>query len=271
MSDALQPEPILQSRLIDPPWARPKGMDLPGISPIGPQDWLLLDDAYAGQMALRDRLLAQRRDAVHILRPAALEAARELLDATLDLIADWPGFSRAGPQCTRPDGEIIALDYDAPLITLGRLVQEDLCILQRQGDEHVLTGATLCFPASWTLAEKIDRPLIAIHAPVADYDPNIAARVQRLFDAIRPERPLMRGNCLAYVDPNLHQPRSENARRARTGVQANYLRTERQCLLRLPGTDAVVFTIHTTVIARRDLSAQDQAGMNAYPGIATVE
>jgi hypothetical protein len=38
-----------------------------------------------------------------------------------------------------------------------------------------LTAAILCFPASWTLAEKLGRPLGAIHGPVAGYDPGMAA------------------------------------------------------------------------------------------------
>ena len=270
MPDPLQPEPILQRRLIDPPWSRPKGLNLPGISPVGADDWLRMDDAYGAQMALRDRLIVERVASVHDLRPAALDPAQELLDDTLDLIAPWSGFERGSDWCQRPDGVRVPLDRNAPLLTLGRLVQEDLCILQPHGDEQVLTGAILCFPASWTLAEKIDRPLIGIHTPVPEYDGDVAARVQRLFHAIRPGRPLMRGNCLLYADPSLYQPRREGAPRVRTGIRADYLRTERQCLLRLARTGAVVFTIHTTVVARKDLTPADQAALAAHKGIETV-
>ena len=35
------------------------------------------------------------------------------------------------------------------------------------------------------------------------------AALQRLFDAIRPEQPLMRYNALLYADPTLHQPRAK--------------------------------------------------------------
>ena len=270
MPDPLQPEPILQRRLIDPPWSRPKGLNLPGISPVGADDWLRMDDAYGAQMALRDRLISERGGSVHDLRPAALAPAQELLEDTLDLISAWPGFKRAPRWCRRPDGVRVPLDRNAPLLTLGRLVQEDLCILQEQSGEHVLTGAILCFPASWTLAEKIDRPLIGIHTPVPEYDGDVSARVQRLFHAIRPGQPLMRGNCLLYADPSLYQPRSENARRIKPGIRAEYLRTERQCLLRLSRTGAVVFTIHTTVMARKDLTPADQAALAAHKGIETV-
>jgi hypothetical protein len=138
-------------------------------------------------------------------------------------------------------------------MTAALLVQEDLCILQKSGDEHVLTAAALCFPASWRLSEKYMRPLIGIHEPVDSYDDNIARRVQRMFDGIRPHRPLWRFNALWYDDPGLFQPRSALAPRDVTDAHtARFLRSERQSLSRLPETDAVVFSIHTFVLDKSD-------------------
>jgi hypothetical protein len=110
------------------------------------------------------------------------------------------------------------------------------------------------------LGEKLGRPLLGIHIPVASYDPDLARRVQRLFDAIRPEQPLWRANALVYRDPTLHQPRRENAPRTdRRG--GSYVRSERQCLLRLPETRAVVFSIHTYVVDIATLSPAELAGL----------
>ena len=72
MAGSLQPDPILQSRLTDPPWALRAGTKLPGTGPVEADDWIRADDAFAEQMALRDRLIAERQEAVHTLRPAAL-------------------------------------------------------------------------------------------------------------------------------------------------------------------------------------------------------
>ena len=132
------------------------------------------------------------------------------------------------------------------MATLGRLIQEDLCVMQRYGSQHVLTAAVLCFPASWTLAEKIGHPLSDIHIPVASYTEDLAKRVQRLFDAIHPDRPMWRSNCLWYDSPDLFQPDPRPASVASLNSdlgagQGTYLRSERQCLLRLPKTQAVVF------------------------------
>lgn len=261
--------PILNRRLPELP-----DLDrLPGTVPVGADDWLMRDDAYTAQMALRDRLLAERRADVLAMAPSAEAAPRELLGAVLQVVSAWPGYATTRDAIRRSDGVTVPLDPDDPLAIAARLVQEDLCILQPGPDgAHILTSAALCFPASWTLAEKLGRPLIGIHTPVADYDAGIAARVQRLFDGIRPGKPLMRGNLFAYDDPALFQPRPEVAPRV-PPKQAHYLRAERQCLLRLPDTGAVVFSIHTCVVRTADLPKPDWQRARAHidPAIAMPE
>jgi heme-dependent oxidative N-demethylase alpha subunit-like protein len=234
---------ILQTSLPYDPFT-PKA--LPGISAFDMQDWLHVDDAFSGQMAERTRLLASQRDAVLALGDSSVGAAQELLDVVLDRAYDG-----ARDSVTRPDGVSVTVDRNDPLGTLGHLVQEDLCILQKTGDEHVLTGAVLCFPASWTLSEKFMRPLIGIHDTVDEYDAGIAKRVQRLFDGVQVGQPLWRFNAFWYADPKLYQPHSvDTPRKSGDEATAPYFRSERQCIFRLPNTRAVVFSIHTYVLAR---------------------
>ncbi|WP_164661208.1 DUF3445 domain-containing protein [Tropicibacter sp. Alg240-R139] len=221
---------------------------LPGIAPIGNEGWLHQDEAFAEQVAYREELLTHKRDRVLALDDQALPAAVELLDDVLAQV--YPG---QGGQVRRRDGVMVSIDRSDPLGTLGRIVQEDFCILQKQGDEHILTGAVLCFPASWTLSEKFMRPLIAIHDTVNEYDDGIAKRVQRLFDGVKSDRPIWRFNALWYVDPDLYQPRSVHDRRRKPEpTKASYFRSERQCIRRLPQSDAVVFSIHTYILAQKD-------------------
>ena len=228
---------------------------LPGIQSLQRSDWLQIDEAYDQQIAERERLLSVARGVVGQLSETARPAAEELLDQVLEDLSQRADFTVHEIWVRRPDGVRVDIDRGDPLGVLARLVQEDLCLLQKTDDEHVLTGAVLCFPASWSLAEKFMRPLVAIHAPVDSYDDNIARRVQRLFDGVKPERPLWRFNLLRYVDPTLHQPRSELARRNTDDNQDfKYFRSERQCVLRLPKTDAVVFSIHTYVLKNSDLN-----------------
>ena len=254
--------PILQSRLPHAPWMDPRTARLPGVLPHDGQDWLAVDDAYGGQMALRDQLIADQPQVVLGLLPEGLPAAEELFDLMLARLAQTAGY-RVGPSsATRPDGVTVPLDRTRPLASLGRLVQEDLCLMQRQGDEHVLTGACLCFPSSWSLSEKLGRALGSIHRTVADYEPDLARRVQRMFDLIRPDRPLWRMNALVYVNPDLHQPGSETAGRTdrRSG---QFLRAERQSFVRLPTTGAVLFAIHTYVVRLDSLTEAQRAGLES--------
>lgn len=248
----------LQNTLPFAPWMDARTARLPGVQPVAGDDWLRVDDAFAGQMAERDRLIVGYAPLVHALLPQAEAAAGELLTRVLGVLG--PGYVVTAAQVTRPDGVVVKVDANQPLLTLGRLVQEDLCILQDNGAEHVLTGAALCFPASWTLAEKIGRPMTAIHQPVHDYDARIATSVQRMMRAIQPGQMLWRANALVYDDATLHQPRVEGARRPKP-VEGLYLRSERQSFVRLPVTGAVVFAIHTYVVRVGDLSAEAREGM----------
>lgn len=252
--------PILQSRLPIAAWMEARTARLPGVQPVEGEDWLQMDDAFAAQMAERDRLVATRLPEVVALLPEGRAAAEELYAVILARLAGTPGYLVGAGAVTRPDGVTVALDPWRPLETLARLVQEDLCLMEKRGPEHVLTGAALCFPASWSLEEKLGRPLIGIHRTVKPYDPDIARRVQRLFDAMRPEQALWRMNALVYVDPALHQPGREDAPRTdrRSG---QFLRAERQVLKRLPKTGAVLFAIHTYVVRLDSLSAEEQAGL----------
>lgn len=254
--------PILQKRLSFAPWAEERTRRLPGVVPISTEDWLEVDDAYAAQMAERARLIAAVPQTVLALTEPARPAAEELYETVLALLP-LLGFAFDARTVTRPDGVCVALDRTDPLRTLGLLVQQDLCLMQAGPEGHALTGAVLCFPAGWTLAEKLGRPMMGIHVPVAKYTPEIGARVQRLMDGVQPGRPLMRGTAHHFGGP-LHNPRREAQGRAPQG-DLPWIRVERQVLLRLPETRAVVFSIHTQIVDPADLSPEQAATLAQFP------
>ena len=59
--------PILQKTLPFAPWMDPRTWRLPGIVPLTDDGWIAPDDAYAGQMAERDRDV----DPLQVVRPGA--------------------------------------------------------------------------------------------------------------------------------------------------------------------------------------------------------
>lgn len=236
---------ILHEHLPVVPWMADHTLRLPGTVPVALADWLQRDEVFARQMSLRDWLIAERPAEVHAMAHDARPAADELLALVLDHLDGIPGYCRDGQSMRRPDGILVPLD-GAPLMVAGRLVQEDLVILERPEGlaEHVLTGAILCFPSNWTLSQKFGMPLTRIHLPVDAYDETVARRVQRLFDAIHPNAPIMRANLIPYAHADLHSPRPEFSRHSPGPGEVSYVRVERQTLLRLPVTSAVVFSIH---------------------------
>jgi len=253
---------ILQTSLPFAPWVDARTRRLPGIMPIEIPDWLEVDSAYAGQMALRDRLIADRPEAVLALAPEAEAAAAELYEMVLPLLPSL-GFQIEGGEALRPDGVSVPLDPAQPLATLGRLVQEDLCLMRESDDGHVLAGAVLCFPAGWTLAEKFGRPMMGIHRPVKIYTEDVGKRVQRLMDAVQPGRVLMRGTA-HHSNAPLFNPRSEAQGRAPEG-SLPLIRVERQGLLRLPRTGYVLFSIHTYVVPEAALSDEQARLLAEFP------
>lgn len=250
---------ILQSVLPVAPWMEEHTFRLPGTTPIEPETWLQRDDVYAEQMALRDRLIAERPEVVHAMTEAALPAARELLGMVLAHFAGDPGFRIGRDRATRPDGVAVPL-AGPPLIAAGRLAQEDLVILEKPegAEEHVMTGAIVCFPSNWSLSEKFGQTLGRIHLPVESYDAAIARRVQRLFDGLREGKPIMRANLLVYGKTDLHNPRREHDRHQPAPGDRRYVRVERQTFTRLPVSRAVVFGIHTYMVEPEALSPEQR-------------
>ncbi len=241
---------ICQKALPVKPWMQAKTRRLPGIQPVAKGEWLLRDDAYAAQMAYRDTLIATRLEDVFQATPESLPMQEELLETVLNEL-DTP--HRNGQ---RPDGVQVPLD-GPPLLVAARLVQEDLLIMDMAAEPRLVAGV-LCFPASWSLAEKFGGGLEAIHGYVDEYTDEMAARVRRMFEAIRPDQPLWRANFLRYAEADLHQPRRVGEAKP-APTSGGFVRVERQTLRKLPRTGAVVFGIHTYVIRWDQLNSAEQA------------
>jgi hypothetical protein len=249
---------ICQSHLAVAPWMDPLGARLPGLQPVAPGQWIQRDDAFTAQMAYRDRLIGERFEGVVIAQPYVSQAERDLLLAIIGAIAENPGYKRVGETIVRPDGVRVNVGTTRPLVAAARLVQEDLLLLEPGALGHTLVAGVLCFPASWTLRQKMGRGMMGIHMPVDRYDANMGQRVERILTALQPGKAVWRANVLCYNDPNLYQPRLESERRPFDPDQPLWVRVERQSLMRLSPSNAIVFTIHTHIVPMHALT-QEQA------------
>lgn len=196
-------------------------------------------------MTYRHELMNTRRDVVF----QALEPAKEACCELRDIICEEGGFAVSGSE--------------DPLIEAASHVQEDLCILQRTDESHILTAALMCFPSSWDVRQKIGRSIDSIHSPVPEFA-NVSRTVERMLSAIRVEQPLGRANFLIYTDPELHQPRGEGVAKPIDPSAPRFIRVERQTFRRLPKTLAIVFAIHTYIIPEKLLSAAEKAALASF-------
>lgn len=266
-----------------------------GIQPLAEAEWFEIDNDYASDLREKRRLLTEQRDQVFRTLPGSETAQSELLDLLARHLDRWHQ-----EHCQVHDGmlSLPALDEqhrldepEMPALDLAaRLVQEDICLLQRKAEAWHLTAASVCFPTRWDLVSKMGLPLADIHDPVPGFRESLAQPVHRFFDRMRVDKPVWRLNWSLMDDPSLFQPGGHFRTARRTDINAAnagekvVLRVERQTLRRLPDSDAIVFTIR---IHRRPLSVlADQpeaaarlvaamtsmpAAMREYKSVAVLE
>jgi dimethylamine monooxygenase subunit A len=261
-----------------------------GLHTLAPDDWLEPGPDADAQLAERRRLLAERPAEVVGALPESAAGQHELYALVRDHLPHrFPNRWRLedGEVVDRLSGERFPAETTEPLTTLGHMVQEDFCLLQASAHGYRLTAAVLCFPAHWRLADKLGRPLDAIHAPVPGFEARLARPVDRFFAALQVERPVWRVNWSLVDTPELFRPPERRARPQaidpeRAGEQV-WLRVERQTLRRLPACGAVVFGIRTYIEPLSEVAADPEvaralaarmrempADMAAYKGIAAI-
>jgi hypothetical protein len=152
-----------------------------------------------------------------------------------------------------------------PLLTASRLVQEDLLLLRKEGDEHILRAGVLCFPASWTLNEKKNKSLTNIHGPVKEYDKLLAPRIEKMFSNMRSSTPIWRSNFLLYDDYELFQPRLEKDEKGNGHKKlSQFMRVERQSLKKFSRSSNILFSIHTFVVPYLNLTSEQKETLESF-------
>jgi dimethylamine monooxygenase subunit A len=225
--------------------------------------WFEIDERYVDEMRERRELLAQRHADVFAALPcsdaARAETLREVIANLATHAPQWFAHSAntLHNALTNEAWNLAALPYD-PLELAGRLVQEDLCIIQNADDGPRFTAAVLCFPSRWRLHEKLGKPLVSVHGPVPHYAERLATPVDRFMTKVKPGHIASRLNWSVLDDPAMYQPTRKWHAAMNSAVTPDnagetlYLRVERQTLRRLPASNAILFGIrvHSYPLAR---------------------
>ncbi len=230
-----------------------------GLGPLDPARWIEPDDELERYLAEKDRLIARHRDTVFVEEAATRPAQREVLDLlAAHLVEQYPDRYRRTDAAISFENRTVPLDAgEAPLVTAGALVQEDLVLMRRDDSGWRLAAGYVAFPSSWTLTEKFGRRMEDIHAPVPDFGEGTrnAALINRMFDNLKVEQPVYRFNWSINPDADLHYPASKAHGALPEGralsLDTTFARVERQTLRKLPVSGDILFTIriHTDPLA----------------------
>jgi hypothetical protein len=228
-----------------------------GVRALDLDRWLVFDERTPAELAEKRRSSAERHDRVFAAQPGTTAAGGEVRA----LVTEWIG--RHGPGSTPATVAPADLPDDVvhPLEAAALTVPEDLCLMVERDGRYVLAAAAVHFPSHWRLDEKMGRSLSEIHRPVHHYASELATKVDTFFARLTPQRPVVRRNVSVHDHAELFRPEPpEDYGQLDVRVEDLWLRSERQTLVRLPDTGAVLFTIKTQ---QCPLTALTQA-----PGVA---
>jgi hypothetical protein len=199
----------------------------------------------------------------------------EWLQPEPDLAARNAGFDafpdavKLLPEAQAPGEELAEMLGDTGgLEGAARAAWEDMCLLTRRPDEEIyrLVGAAVAFPTDWRPADKLGRPLTALHAPIHGYEEQLASGVDKFMAKLKPGG--IYGRCNWFVAPTdalrwvAGPPEQAFAHvTAENAGETLFVRSERQTLRKLPQTGAIVFTIGVYVAPLGSLSPENIARM----------
>ena len=223
-----------------------------GLGQLDPDRWIEPDDELDRYLAEKDRVLAAHRDHVFVEEEDTRPAQAEVLQLVSEFV------TRRHPERYRRQGDDIEVSTrrialgdasTAPLLRAGALVQDDLVIMRRRESGWHLVAGYVSFPSSWSLPEKFGRRMEDIHAPVPGFGEGSrnAALINRMFDNLQPDRPVLRFNWSINPDADLYYPASKAHGALPDGhelsLDTTFARVERQTVRRLPMSGDILFTI----------------------------
>jgi len=226
-----------------PHLAHPEVLQM-GLSPLQEKPWIETDSDLGRYHRHKHRQRERYGERVYRADPGSTAAQRELARRLLGhLTGEQAHLYRLeeGTLTCETGGFSVAVDDTEALWCCSLWVADDLVIMEKRGSEYHLTAASLCSPSHWQLEEKFGRPMREIHDPIPGFHRKLSPSIERFFDHLRPEHPVVRYNWSLQAGGRLSQ-RPEETEDCPPDA-ALFYRTERQSLMRLPQSGAIAFTI----------------------------
>lgn len=131
-------------------------------------------------------------------------------------------------------------------------VADDLLIMQPVDGQYCLTAASLCSPSSWHLQDKLGQPMARIHDPVPGIHQQLTPKIDQFLNNMTTGQVVERRNWSLQETQDLAQFPQSTASPLAPSTPLFY-RMERQSLLRLPATQAIVFAIRIYIFPLESL------------------
>ncbi len=143
-------------------------------------------------------------------------------------------------------GLAVPVDPLEKCIRLGESWEPDFILLHPDDSgAYCVAGGCLCFPSSWSLQEKIGRPMEFVHGPVPGLNVELGKQINAFLAKLKPGLAWQRLNWGLSPSPQLnhHPSRQLPSLQNSTSPESVYLRMEHQALIKLPRTQGILFAI----------------------------
>jgi len=205
----------------------------PKLSPIADENWLTPDTEAPFWLDEKRVLMRRHRSEVFA-----------------SLLGSEPACRESSQKIFAHLGVINSFCMETELEDAASHVSDDVCIMQsNDAGQWVLTAASLCAPTYWSLQERIGQSLGSLHQPLPENGTGLVDRIARVFSSLQPDKILERHNWTIQASAKRFTPTAKPLKKEASEIQACdaldrlYLRVERQTVLKLPETGAIIFTI----------------------------
>lgn len=231
---------------------------------VPPAGFFLPTAANASLLAERRHWLEADPKRYSVLLPEGVR----LLEQTIQLAREWNSVSAVVGSCSDK------LDSArAACLELGAAWEPDFLLLDKAREGVLrLVAACVCFPSSWSLEEKIGKPIEEIHGVVPGLNPSIGPQIHVFLSKLRPGMAWLRSNWGLSRSSELNQHPARNLPRLNGTEEKGeiWLRVEHQALVALPRAQGILFGIRIALHPFEEISARPRVAEKLSRALRTM-